>query len=162
MQDEEFKQLLTKIADWELPIVGQNGGPAKPGLRTRVTRVVTDEFGEEHTVEVYETDENDTVAPRIKKLFPITKPCDDCGRMATDRKVTMKKHGLDGPRPHWRGKCSACGMHRNPWTGEFNIHPSIITACFTAYQREKGQIHFDSVWNDYRTPGFKPEIPDKN
>lgn len=143
MTDDEFKNKLSSVCDWELPILGQNGGPAKPNLRQKRIETIIDEFGNEQIIEEIETDENLTVSPRIKRIFPITKPCEACGQMVTNRTVSHRLYfGDHKSKRVWKVKCNECKMHKNPWTGEFNIEPNIVGRVFSAFQKEPiGQIN---------------------
>lgn len=157
MNDEEFKKKLSEVCDWEIPIIGLHGGPAKPSRKRKSTEIIVDEFGEEQEVEVVDDDNNETIAPRIKSIFPITKPCEDCGQMITDRVVKFRLCELNSPKPYWKIKCHQCRRTRNPWTGEFNIEPDQVGRVFSAYRTEEpGQNNrSDSILVALKTPVTK-------
>ena len=55
----------------------------------------------------------------IKTLKPITKICDDCGQVATNRVTHLTAN--KSPYPHWKELCKACNKWRNPDTNEFTL-----------------------------------------
>ena len=176
MNNNDFLDWLSKVAEWEYPLIGLNGGPAKPKLRAKngkKKRAVSDQgsirehtlhdlstefdlsgdpfsdIGDEYSISSSEesddtsgtcedfTGPNTTVSPQIVNLFPITKPCEDCGSLVTNRTVTYRRCGTDTDRPYWKIKCTECRMHKNPWTGEFNIERDMVGRVFQAYSTEE-------------------------
>lgn len=173
MNNNDFLNWLSKVAEWEYPLIGLNGGPAKPNLRAKNGKkknaVSNQRSIREHTIHdlstefdlsgdpfsdigdsdcISEADDtsgtcedftgpNTTVSPQIVSLFPIKSICDDCNNMVTDRVVTYRRCGIESPRPYWKIKCTACRMHKNPWTGEFNIEPDQVGRVYQAYSKEE-------------------------
>jgi len=61
-------------------------------------------------------------------LKPHTAPCEDCGEIVTDRKVELKVH--QHPKPHWRSRCKACRLTKNPDTGCYDMCDSAASVFF--------------------------------
>lgn len=119
MDNEQFLQKLTELADWHRPQVGPSGGTSvlkrKVGPKPQFSSL--DEPEEE---EVLGADgPNETVGPVICELKSATRPCEDCGKTVKDRRVLCRYH--DDIVPHWREQCRSCMAYRDPFTGEFTL-----------------------------------------
>ena len=64
-----------------------------------------------------EADNNPTLNWEIKKLKPHIAVCEDCHDVTTDRRIEHKLN--DTPYKHWRSRCTACEMYKDPATGKF-------------------------------------------
>jgi hypothetical protein len=118
MDNNEFLQKLSELTEWEIPKVGP-GGCSMHRKKAVVEEVELDEDGEEIVFEEPITKgPNTTMAPRIIKIKPQPRMCEDCHEIV-DNRVTLRKVNFT-PVMHWREKCN-CGIHKDPNTGEFSL-----------------------------------------
>lgn len=82
-----------------------------------------------------EPKENRTMPIELIKKKQPEHPCEDCGKMVTNRCVHSKL--LQSPKPHWRHTCNVCRMTKNPDTGKFSINFSNAQSFFVDYFRYK-------------------------
>jgi hypothetical protein len=139
MDDEEFKRLLSEVAEWETPKVKfdptsrrrlKSGDPEAPELE------FVQKYGLVH----------ESMPPSIKKIKKAPVDCQDCGRHCENgRCLEAKQHESRGV-VHWRRHCVTCNRTQNPWTKEYDV--------------TSGQVGI--VWNEYwrqQTPGYKRDKP---
>jgi len=123
MDETLFRAKLSEISEWDIPVVSSGGSDKKPTDRRRGPRPFVerewDQNEEDAIGEPIQTGPNDTVPPRILKIKPITKACEDCDQTVTDRVVEYAHYTK--PARHWREKCSVCKKTRNPFTNEFDL-----------------------------------------
>lgn len=105
MRDEEFKTKLTEVCEWEIPLTlettAQGSGKRKAML---------DQTGEDYY--------NETFPPKIKRLLPLEKSCEDCGQMVAGRCVNIELIPGTGYK---KERCQTCKKSKNPYTGEFTL-----------------------------------------
>ena len=85
---------------------------------------------------IIDKDNNSTWAWEIKRLKPIVKPCEDCGRECQDRIVTKSLYSF--PQKHWRQHCNGCNRVQNPNTKEYTLMPMQAQACFITWFKKQG------------------------
>jgi hypothetical protein len=146
MDEKLFLQKLSEVAEWHRPQTGPNGA-ASVNKRARhpgpITQEELDEMSDEEAQDYYdrlmaykESLPNDNVAPEIIKLKPQPTDCDDCGRhCATGRRVESKI-SITGVK-HWRTKCLACNLYRDPATNKFTLEPNRVPNYLNSYYRPK-------------------------
>lgn len=103
MDDKEFKDKLSKIAKWYIPIVSDGG--YKGSLRKPMP----------------ESEKNLTLGPVIEELLPQYNPCEWCGNVTIQRQShTLRFTSIDGKRPkrRWEHTCQTCRRHWDPNTGK--------------------------------------------
>lgn len=108
MRDEEFKQKLTEVADWEIPLDSE-------GSNQHLKLKKLARLQQQEDVEV-----NDTLSPRILNIKYCESSCEDCGKIVQGRRKEIQVYrnksvcGL-------KEKCVNCGLHKDPYTKEFNL-----------------------------------------
>lgn len=143
MDDKLFRQKLSEVAEWEIPKISDTGNglsQSKGGGRPRKNIVELDpedldELIEEEPIEP--EGPNETVGIRLIKLKPKIECCPDCGQLAEDRVVQTKMCYTN--KPHWRTKCTACKMYKNPITNKFDIPANGAQAEFAKITRGTGK-----------------------
>lgn len=127
MDDQEFKQRLSQLCDWEYPDVG----PIDKDLREdRTLEKDRREFLEQNG------GVNPTLAPKIIKIHHEPKPCEDCGRIcAKPRRLDHKL--IHSVAPHWRTFCNICKCNRHPVTGEFTLGNGQVNYVYQKYLNAK-------------------------
>jgi hypothetical protein len=132
MKNQDIKQFIESVA-----VINRSKKWAKP---KRVKQIVENEFGEEETIEVFESgeDNNDTLPIEIKKLKPITKLCDmGCGKIVTDQ--IIERRLVFTPETHWRTHCRNCQKFLHP-DGVTLIHGAhLIQSIFLTYFNNKNK-----------------------
>ena len=121
MDQNEFLQKLSELAEWEIPRVGASGGSMPQKKIKVVEEVDLDNDDDDEEAEVVEPEvkgPNVTIAPRITKIKPQPRMCEDCHEIVENRK-TLRKMNFT-PVTHWREKCN-CGIYKDPNTGEFTL-----------------------------------------
>ena len=104
MDDNEFKNKLSKIAKWYIPIVSEGRG-CKGHLRKPMP----------------DSETNETFGPVIEELIPQLKPCEWCGVVCNQKQNhTMRFMSIDGKRPkrRWDHSCQNCRRHWDSKTGK--------------------------------------------
>jgi hypothetical protein len=61
------------------------------------------------------------LGPVLRKVNPIEKPCDDCGKIVLDRRVRLSVNRSKLTKPHVKHHCQACKLYKNPTTGKFDM-----------------------------------------
>jgi hypothetical protein len=98
MDDNKFKEELSKIAIWYIPIVSDTQLYRKP---------------------MPDSVENNTIGPVIEQLLPNLRECPSCSKICDQRcNHTLKFTSLDGKRPkrRWEHSCQTCRMPLDPVT----------------------------------------------
>lgn len=106
MRDEEFKQKLTEVAEWEMPLT----------LDCATRNNELQRYLENNDLDCV----NDTYPPKIVKLKIATVACEDCGKIVEGRHKEMrvlKGYGCNLVKE----KCVTCGQHKDPFTKMFNV-----------------------------------------
>jgi hypothetical protein len=126
MEDKKFKEKLSTIGSWYIPIVNETTSASrKPQINSQT---------------------NPLLGPIIDKLNPCLKPCQWCNRIV-DQYCT---HNLRIGRgePYWEHNCKTCGRQWDPKTNK------VIEKAKTAYQLAK-ELHEQGLatkrsywWND--------------
>lgn len=109
MDDKLFKQKLNELTEWEIPKV-PNGKGRKPDPM--------DETELEEDEKLMMPDgTNKTVGPKVIKVKPIIKKCEDCGAECVNRRV---EHKYNERNNSWRSQCLSCKLWRDPLTGTYS------------------------------------------
>lgn len=116
MNNKEFEDKLSQVADWRVP-----KPTTSPTLRTdkdHVEQVIVENPSTgEKTSKDLSMASNATLPIEITQIKP--KPCQHCERTVTDQVIKIKRHMT--PTPHWRQRCSACRLYMNPFTNKFEL-----------------------------------------
>jgi len=123
MDPKLFRQRLEELA--ELKVIKE---PRNANRREAEDVDTVWRNGEEFLID---PKDNPTLNLGIAKIRPITKPCDDCGEIVTNRRVEIKVY--DNPYPHWRKNCVTCKMTEHPLTGRFDT-PSPTASKSISYE----------------------------
>lgn len=51
-------------------------------------------------------------------IYP-QRACEDCNDIVRDRRINY--HKAHTPSTHWKSKCTACGLYKNPVTDKFEL-----------------------------------------
>lgn len=85
-------------------------------------------------VKIYK-DDNPTLGKEVAELKPRQQQCQDCNKTVINRTVTRTIYHT--PVPHWRTKCLACKMYKNPRTGNFDLDTRSATNAYVTYHVKK-------------------------
>jgi hypothetical protein len=144
MDNDLFLKRLTDVAEWFRPKETGFSVNTPKSLKRKyaqlAAKVDTEEGSEESDTEDEQSEPLKEVetAPRIVRIHPIVKDCEDCGKKKVyDRVVTSKL--LHGPaRNYWKHHCSSCKSYKNPYTGEYSLQDRAATETFGIYGRNQG------------------------
>lgn len=138
MKDEEFKQRLSEVADWEIPDVTCGGNTKKGRGAGRPSK--EQQYQEQHEEAFLEMfgGKNPTVCPFVTKIKVAGCVCDDCGKFCEQGRH-KERTKYTSNRPHWRERCITCGMNQNPNTGEFDLNNKEASAHWANWLRKTSQ-----------------------
>jgi hypothetical protein len=123
MDEKQFLERLSEVAHWERPKISAPD-PRRPKRGRRSAEEIEEEENELAMIgEEIQTGPNDTVPPVLTKIKPIAKICEDCGIMAQNRRVEIRKSSY--PVEHFRHHCKACGLTKSPITGRFELKQGV-------------------------------------
>jgi hypothetical protein len=127
MEHNIFIKRLEEFAELKRVKVAKSGNVREADTACDIFR-----NGETHIID---KDNNSTWGWEIKRLKPIVKPCEDCGKECQDRRVTKSLYSF--PTKHWRRHCNGCNRVQNPETGAFDLMPSQAQAYFLGWIKKK-------------------------
>lgn len=139
MDPELFKQRLTEVAEWQTPKLSITDiKDAQQRRRPRGRPTDEQLFQEQNLREFIEHfgDSNPTMPPELLKLKTQAETCAACGRHCESGRHLEKKIYEANRTRHWREKCVTCNRFQNPYTGEFDLDPSIASTKWNSYLRE--------------------------
>lgn len=120
MNDEEFKQRLSQVADWIVPECKIEKALKKKKKRQAKANQKQYEEIQEEEIQDLVNGTNPTTPIEIIKIKIAAVNCTDCGRHCENgRKTETKKFNTH--EPHWRKTCVTCKMSQNPFTGEWDV-----------------------------------------
>jgi hypothetical protein len=128
MEQNIFIKRLEEFAEIKRVRIAKSGN-----LREADTACDIFRNGETHIID---KDNNSTWAWEIKRLKPIVKDCEDCGKECKDRRVNKTLYSF--PKKHWRRHCNGCNRVWNPVTRAFDLTPMQSAAHFTAWIKKQG------------------------
>jgi hypothetical protein len=140
MKDEEFKQRLSEVAEWEIPKLSLTTiKQAKQKARGR--RSAEDKYQEEHEqvfAEIFDGI-NPTAPVQLLKVKAAACDCEDCGAHCPNGRHKEKKLYQTGvkQKKNWRERCVTCGLHQNPFTGKFELTINEASRVWTDYLRDR-------------------------
>ena len=170
MNNDEFLKRLSEVAEWHRPQCGPNGAvsinkraknaPQHPGP---ITQTELDEMTDEQAQDYYDqlmeykaSLPNDGVPPEIIKLKSLATDCTDCGQHCPNGRRTESKISIIG-KHHWRTKCLACNLYKDPATNKFTLEPHRVPTYLNAYYRPKLGIYKSKYQTEIDKPKSKPE-----
>lgn len=115
MNEEKFKDQLSKIARWFIPIVNDYSQVKKPAVNANPEAI------------------NTTLGPIIEELTIPPTPCDWCGKIVNQsvnyQRVLPKVNELPKTKSVWVSHCKTCGLYKNPVTEELQKNfPNEVTS----------------------------------
>ena len=128
MKQEDYIQILEQYAEIKFNKAATTSGEV-------ISRIVGDVIEREGQKIAISHTNNPTWHIGIKKLKPIVKACEDCGKMVKDRKVFINVYAY--PQPHRRKNCHSCKKTQDPITKEFTISTVTAQVYFTAYLNKR-------------------------
>ena len=134
MNQDEFKQKLSQVAEWEIPNVtcGGNTAPKKRGRKS-----AEELYQQAHEAEFNDlhNGKNPTVSIALTKVKVASCVCEDCGRYCENgRRKEISQYQTN--RPHWRSKCITCGLNENPETGAFDLNQHQFNVAWSQWLRK--------------------------
>jgi hypothetical protein len=100
---------------------------------------MTDEEAQDYydrLVAYKESQPNESMPPEIIRVKTSAVDCGDCGQHCENGRRVESKICLSG-RKHWRTRCLACKLYRDPATGEFTVEAHRVHTYFSTYYRPK-------------------------
>ena len=161
MDDKKFKELLSQVADWQIPKLSQTE-IKEARQRNRGRRSNEELYQEEHEeifLELFDG-HNPTMAPELLKVKNQSCVCEDCGCVCAEGRRKERKlyeTGVQAKR-NWRERCLTCGLSKNPFTGRFELTSTEASHVWTKFLRDSRGI--------YATPGnrarFNSDLDDSD
>jgi hypothetical protein len=109
VDDKKFKEELSKIARWYIPIVTEKGDSG----RSRKPKP--------------DSQPNEMLGPIIQEMLPRTDTCAWCGLIGdvSGKNHILKFTSMDGRRParRWEHNCQSCKRQMDPATGRAKERP---------------------------------------
>jgi hypothetical protein len=102
MDDNKFKEELSKIAKWYIPVISEGSG-----CRGNLRKPMPD------------CEINPSMGPVIEELLPLMRVCDGCSKICDQRcSHTLRFKSIDGKRDkrRWEHSCQTCKMPLDPET----------------------------------------------
>ena len=132
MDEKKFKEELSKIAKWYIPIVSDN--------RTKLRKPMPG------------SQPNEKMGPVIDYLLPRTDTCEWCGLIGD---VSAKNHilrftSIDGRRParRWEHNCQSCKSQLDPATGRAKQKPKSRAQLAKEQHEKTNKPSAAHWWND--------------
>lgn len=144
MNDEEFRQKLSEVAEWEIPKLSSN--EIKLSQQRKRGRKSNEEQYQDAHEEIFldiHNGINPSVPPELLKVKHKHTTCGDCGRTCENGCHKEKKLYETGQakKRNWRERCVTCGLHKNPFTGKFDMTPSESPHVWTSFLRDSKGIY---------------------
>ena len=139
MDNEEFKRRLSEVAEWKLPDT-----PRETSLNAKKKR--GRKSNEEQYMELREEifheefgGVNQTYPPMLVRLKCQPVDCEDCGNSCPNgRKKETKLYETGAKKTrNWRERCITCGLHKNPFTGKFELSSQESSYVWTEWLRDR-------------------------
>lgn len=119
MDKEQFRQFLEGVAEiQDMNDYGPSGCSRGPNANKVqfVTRIEVDEDGEEIEVTEEIPRHDPYIGIVVKRLKPITKPCQlGCGKVVDDQVIEQRL--IMTPFKHYRTRCNNCSHYLSPRDG---------------------------------------------
>lgn len=134
MDKKLFEQRLNELAEWrylksDTPVSGSKRSRGRKKIKPDPEEDIDDSSDSEQP--------NQTLSIQVTKMHCQAQVCDDCGRDCPQgRRIEQKVYDHTN-YPHWRKRCDACGMTKNPYTGKFDLKGYETHAVWTKYTRGK-------------------------
>lgn len=136
MKDEEFKKLLSQVAEWKIPDTPRETSLNQKKKRGRKSN---EEQYMELREEIFHEEfggVNPTYPPMLTKVKRCSSTCEDCGITCPNgREKEAKLHEKNGKKV-WRQKCVTCGKFQNPFNGKYELTGSAASIKFNDFMRE--------------------------
>lgn len=107
MRDEEFKQRLSEVCEWEIPVTMESTEQGRENRRKHLDKLGQDVF-------------NATFPPKIREIKHLDQVCDDCGQTVKGRHKELRIWFYQNKR-YLKEHCKTCDLHKDPYTGKFTI-----------------------------------------
>jgi hypothetical protein len=140
MDDAEFKQKLSEVAEWRVPKLKEwQVEQAKQKARGKGRPSNEDLYQEEHNkifLEIF-NGVNPTYAPEITKLKIQAVTCGDCGEICEQgRRIEIKFCAAGrNEMPYRKERCVECNLYRDPNTGKFSVSVARATHVFAQHAK---------------------------
>ena len=141
MKDEEFKQKLAEVADWEIPKTPRETSLSAKKKRGRKS---SDDAYMELCEEIFHEEFNGinpTYPLMLTRIKRCGCNCEDCGQYCPNGREKEAKLQKKGKKQVWRQKCLTCGKSQDPFTGKFNLTGSEATIKFNDFMRETKGVY---------------------
>lgn len=107
MRDEDFKQKLSEVSEWEIPLTLDSSTVGKYVRKNKEPTEQQDVI-------------NPTYPPKIKKLKTKSVECQDCHKVCeegrhVEYRIIRNKENKSFIRRH----CKTCNLYDDPYTGKF-------------------------------------------
>lgn len=140
MDDAEFKQKLSQVAEWRVPkLKDHEVALAKQRARGKGRASVEDLYQEEHNkifLEIF-NGVNPTYAPEITKLKIQAVTCGECGELCEQgRRIEIKFCPAGrNEMPYRKERCVECNLYRDPASGKFSVSVARATHVFAQHAK---------------------------
>lgn len=127
MDDKLFKDKLSKIAKWYIPIVSERTRgqmPSKANSRKPMPGSTP----------------NETLGPVVEELLPTLRPCEWCNTIVDQRQNhTLRFTSIDGKRAkrRWEHTCQNCRRHWDEKTGRLKENKNAKPRANASEQEKK-------------------------
>lgn len=137
MDDKEFKQRLSEVAEWLIPKTPAK--VSKAGKKKRKEKLDDEhiELDEDNVDEDFFKDGiNPTYPPMLTKVKRCGSNCEDCGDYCPNgREKTLKIYETKNKRG-WKQKCLTCNRYQNPYNNKFELTGQAAFTKWAEYIRQ--------------------------
>jgi hypothetical protein len=144
MDDNEFKRILSEVAEWRFEKVSDT--QIKQSRKMARGKFKPTVEGEEPEMAVQLIDGvNPTTVPILVKLKPCATICEDCGvHCPNGREVTAKLYPSRTLGLHWRKRCVTCQRYLNKDTGKYTVPDNNASNHYSTKLSPGHQVTFES------------------
>lgn len=135
MDDKEFRKKLSDVAEWIVPetLTATASGQAKKSRG----RKSNEELYQEAREQIFQEEfggVNNSYPPKIIKVKCQSVVC-ECGKICENGHHMEQKFYDNSKVKGWKAKCKTCGMHKNPYTGEWDLTSGQASYVWANYSR---------------------------
>ena len=133
MNNDEFKQKLSLVAEWCLPVTPSDSVNVTKKKRALQQIDDAEDLDQEEDTPIVVCEEK--LQPIVTKIHIQAVDCTDCGQLcALGRRTELQVHSSNNKR-HWRERCVTCNKVKNPYTDEFTLKPNEATVYWNSFHR---------------------------
>lgn len=146
MDEQEFRQRLSEVAEWRIPKLSATDVKESEKKRRGRGRPTHEELYQDAHEEIFleiHNGINPTQSPELTRVKTAACICDDCGAHCPNGRKKEKKlyETGKGKKRNWREKCVTCNKSKNPINGKFDLSPQQASVVWTDFLRDSKGLY---------------------